>query len=74
MLKMEKVDYYRLYDDILAKLKPDEVGKELDGCVLLCWEKNPAECHRSYVAKWLRNAGFEVEELTVKKVAQLKLV
>ena len=64
MLKMASAEYYRLYDDILAKLDAREIGRRFDGCVLICWEKNPAECHRSYVVKWLNNAGFEAQELT----------
>lgn len=64
MIKMSTPQYYQLYNAILAKLDPFAVGKALDGKILLCWEKNPAECHRSYVAQWLRKAGFQCQELT----------
>lgn len=63
MLKMPEAEYYRLYDEILGKLNVMEVGNELDGSVLLCWERDAKSCHRSYVGKWLAAAGFEVQEL-----------
>ena len=64
MLKMSTTQYYQLYDTILAELDPQKVGQELDGKILICWEKNPADCHRSYVGSWLMRAGFKCEELT----------
>ena len=68
MLKMSRVDYYANYDIILAKVDPAEIAKLYDGCVLICWEKDPQECHRHYVAEWLQKAGYEVQELTAGSV------
>lgn len=31
--------------------------------VLCCWEKDPAECHRSVLAGWLNDNGIPTEEL-----------
>lgn len=64
MLKMSISQYYKLYDTILSKLDPFKVGQELEGKILICWEKNPLECHRSYVGQWLNKAGFKCEELS----------
>jgi hypothetical protein len=40
------------------------VGEDI---VLLCWEKPPKDCHRALVAEWLREAGFEVEEIPAEQ-------
>lgn len=70
MLKMDEDQYDDMYARILAhndqrtfenwlkrNLKP--------GCedvALLCWEKDPNDCHRSKVAAWLRDSGIACEE------------
>jgi uncharacterized protein (DUF488 family) len=45
----------------------DELASTLSGCVaLLCFERNPAECHRSVVAAALaRRTGRAIEHLSV---------
>lgn len=49
----------------LAKLDPVKVAADLgENAVLLCWEGDPAECHRALIAEWLTAAGVEVQELT----------
>jgi hypothetical protein len=30
---------------------------------MLCWEPDPANCHRTMVAEYLRAAGFDFGEL-----------
>ena len=35
--------------------------------VLLCWEHEPADCHRSIVAKWFAEGGIEVLESKIEK-------
>ncbi len=42
---------------------PIKVGKELQGMILLCYEKTGDFCHRHLVAEWLREAKFDVEEI-----------
>lgn len=44
------------------------LGKEAEGkhIVLLCYEKDACNCHRSVVANWLSNAGTVVKELIVE--------
>ena len=49
--------------EVLDKLDPKQVYEDLNGKVLLCYEKSGAFCHRNIVASWLREAGFSCEEL-----------
>lgn len=60
--KTEK--YIKQYtEQILSRLDPQKVYNELDGCVLLCWEKSGSFCHRRLVAEWLeKGTGNRVEE------------
>jgi len=53
----------RYYNEILSKLDPFKVYKELDGKILLCFEKPNAFCHRHIVSKWLNSFGLECKEL-----------
>jgi hypothetical protein len=61
--------YYReqyergYYQETLSLLNPDIIAAELEGKVLLCYEKSEDFCHRHLVAKWLRCYGYEVKEL-----------
>ena len=55
-------EYYRLYQEILAKLDPQKCWDEIheltgnDEPTLLCWERTPLTvsnwCHRRMVAHW----------------------
>lgn len=61
-------DYQQIYfeaykQETLAKLDPNKVAAELEGRVLLCYEKSENFCHRHIVAAWLRHFGYIVEEL-----------
>ena len=50
--------------EVLSKLDPQKVLKDLDGKILLCYEKSGDFCHRHIVAKWLNiYTGVEVKEL-----------
>ena len=56
--------YFTKYKmETLDKLDPHKVATELEGKVLLCYEKSVDFCHRHIVAAWLRHYGYEVEEL-----------
>lgn len=56
--------YKKIYtEQTLSKISPAEAAWFLDGKVLLCFEKSDDFCHRHIVAKWLKEAGFECEEL-----------
>ena len=58
-------EYTKLYQEqVLAWLDPQKVYEELDGSVLLCWEKAGEFCHRRLVAEWLeQGTGNKVTEL-----------
>ena len=49
--------------EILSQLNPHIIAAELEGKVLLCYEKSEDFCHRHLVAAWLRHYGYEAEEL-----------
>lgn len=65
----EKIEYYiRTYNEMLSKLNPHEIAKELgENAVLLCYEKPSDFCHRHLVAKWLTDAGIACEEISFKR-------
>jgi hypothetical protein len=46
----------RYCQEVLSKLDPKQVATELDGCILLCHEKDSTYCHRRMVAEWLEAA------------------
>ncbi len=58
-------EYTEIYtSEILSELDPVKVYKELDGSVLLCWEKAGKFCHRQIVADWLEQAtGKRITEV-----------
>lgn len=52
------------YLEVLSKLDPQKVYEELDGKILLCYEKETDFCHRFLVADWLeQKLGIKVEEI-----------
>lgn len=67
--ELQKEEYYQqLYftyykQETLDKLNPHQVAKDLEGKVLLCYEKSEDFCHRHIAAAWLRHYGYEAEEL-----------
>jgi len=61
----------RYHQKVLSKLDPKQVASDLDGCILLCHEKDSTHCHRRIVAEWLEAAlGIQVPEMkfSVKKM------
>jgi hypothetical protein len=64
----------RYYQEVLSKLDPERVAADLEGCILLCHEKDSTFCHRRIVAEWLEAAlGIKVPEMGygVKKMPSL---
>ncbi len=58
-----------LYErDVLGKLRQETIMQEImrlsggKDAAILCFERDPAQCHRSLVARWLRKAGYEITE------------
>ena len=61
--EIDIAEYTTRYQQILDKLDPHEVYKELgEDATLLCYEKPDDFCHRHLVAKWLREAGYDIQE------------
>lgn len=59
-----KEEYIETYNKQLEKLDSNKVYKDLDGCILLCYEKSSDFCHRHLVGSWLKGNGFLVEEFS----------
>jgi len=58
-------NYYTLvYNDQLKELDVVRVASDLQGKILLCYEKVPLFCHRHLVSDWLNQNGFECEEVS----------
>lgn len=57
----------KYYETVLNKLNPADVLRDLDGKIILCWEKSNAFCHRHLIADWLnKGANATVaQELTL---------
>lgn len=68
-LKEATIDWHQYTVGYLEHLDENEsdviamLDKLQDNAVLCCWEKDPAKCHRSLLAGWLREHGIECEEL-----------
>ena len=58
-----KMQYIESYYNMLFELDPRKVYEELEGKVLLCYEKVGTFCHRHLVTMWLRQFGYECKEL-----------
>ena len=62
--KLDEKEYIEAYKkEVLDKLDVDKVAKDLDGKVLLCYEKTGAFCHRNIVREWLNENGYKCKEL-----------
>jgi uncharacterized protein (DUF488 family) len=53
----------RYYSETLSKLDPKLMAEQLEGKVLLCYEKSEDFCHRHLVAEWFRANDIMCEEL-----------
>jgi len=52
------------HERILSRLNPNQVYKDLNDKVLLCYERSGVFCHRRIVADWIwLNLGIEVPEI-----------
>ena len=55
-------EFERKYRKQLLALHPAQVAADLDGKILLCYEKSSDNCHRHVVRSWLKANGFACEE------------
>ena len=72
--KTDQEQYQRQYDEILKKADADGVIRELvemsktDNLVLCCWERKRQDCHRRYVAVFIKeHFGVDVPEWIAKE-------
>lgn len=52
----------RYISKVLADKNPAEIYEKYNGWYLLCCEKDETTCHRTILAEWLRNQGYDVKE------------
>lgn len=67
--KEENDRYYinEYWERVLSKLDPEEVYKDLDNSILLCYEPNIEFCHRHIVAAWFEILlDIKIPEVKVK--------
>ena len=59
-------DIYRrlFYRDVLSKLDPSAVHKQLEGKVLLCYEDEKSFSHLQIVKMWLNENGYECKGMS----------
>lgn len=61
--KINEFEFEAKFRKYLSILNIEYLYQELDGSVLLCFEKNANFCHRHIVASWFRENGFQCKEL-----------
>jgi len=61
---MSEEDYEKIYrKETLSKLDQHNVFSAHAGECVMCYEKSVDFCHRQIFARWMGEAGFEVEEI-----------
>ncbi len=66
-IQQSNIEYINMYmmsyiNNILNKLDVHKVAKDLDGKVLLCYEKPNDFCHRHIIREWFNHNGYACEE------------
>lgn len=56
-------EFNREFNRRLAKLDAQKIARELDNCILLCWEHSDEFCHRRNIRQWLRAHRVPCEEI-----------
>lgn len=75
--EMENNKFYirKFYDQVLFGLDPDEVLRDIDNSVLLCYEPNDEFCHRHIVSAWLElTTGVETIEAKCDEFDKLEVL
>lgn len=57
-----ETDYRTAFNAMLKRLNAKQIYNELDGSILLCYEKPENFCHRHLIADWFNQNGFQCEE------------
>lgn len=76
-------EYERFYKgNILRQLNPSDIIKRIEliaanyqfsKVALCCYEKDDNECHRKFIAEWLRYHGYDVNEYGQKRCDNTRL-
>jgi hypothetical protein len=66
--KADTNEYILRFNQQLERLDVKKIAIDVEGCILLCYEKTGDFCHRHLVGDWLKAAGYSVEELPNKKI------
>ena len=57
--------FYKAYrEQVLNKLDSQKIYNELDGKVLVCYEKAGNFCHRNVIADWFKENNLSCKEVT----------
>jgi hypothetical protein len=68
IIKLPMDKFAPLYiQSVLKRLDVHQLAKMCQDRILLCWEDNPKECHRSLVMDWFIQNGYECEEISYAK-------
>lgn len=68
MMRMALPEFWEAYREMLTHVDPEEVarsiwdGRKAEAVALMCYEKDPMDCHRHVAGEWLTEAGIEVIE------------
>lgn len=59
--KITNSEYIKRYkNEVLYKLNPKYVSKELNDKILICYESPYGFCHRKIVSEWLNDSGYAI--------------
>lgn len=61
--EISEEEYDLIYLEELKKLNPNEIAKEYDNSIFLCYEKKGEFCHRNILSNWLKENNIKIEEL-----------
>lgn len=61
LVSKKRFEYeYKMY---LLTLDVDKVYSDLNGKIILCYEKSGSFCHRYFIRDWFKYFGYECEEI-----------
>lgn len=80
MMRMPLDEFWKSYREMVERLDAKRVAEELESLcdgsksiALMCYERNPEECHRHVVSEWMTESGITVVEWEPAEVVQKRL-
>lgn len=79
MMRMPLDEFWKSYREMVCRLDAEVVAGELEAMcesgqiALMCYEKDPDECHRHVVSEWMTDSGISVVEWEPAEVVQERL-